>query len=215
MPPQKWLSGWDNRPVPKKWSRVRGPKFLFESTSYLLVAMAIKSMTQILARVPPCLSFILFLPLLQGPRPSLFVSQQADSHSPTPTIPLSSSLLCCCRVSTLLPSLPPSLTLSAKWHFTGCFLLLIPTHFASWDSIKAFIKHTPLYKASAKDRNKFQLLLPRKQTQTHWPYHLHVQIHASTNARAHPHTHRQHRIGSGMEQTCCQSAAHEDFLAFF
>lgn len=140
-------------PSPKKSSSVRDPKFLFESTPYLLVAMAIKSMTQILARVPPCLSFILFLPLLQGPRPSLFVSQQADSHSPTPTIPLS-SLLWCCRIFTL----PPALTLSAKWHFTGCFLSLIPPHFAFWDSIKAFIKHTPLHKASVKDRNKFQLL---------------------------------------------------------
>lgn len=51
-------------------------------------------------------------------------------------------------------SLLPSLTLSAKWHFTGCFFLLIPPYFASWDSIKAFIKHTPLHKAGAKDTEK-------------------------------------------------------------
>lgn len=85
--------------------------------------------------------------------------------SPTPPGPPAPHFLSVSRLTLTLqlPSLshrssgavafsrPPSLTLSAKWHFTGCFLLLIPPHFASWDSIKAFIKHTPLHKAGAKD----------------------------------------------------------------
>lgn len=95
----------------------------------------------------PSPSLFLFYPLSPTPPgspPPLFVSQLASSHSHAP-ISQSCFLWRCCVFRS------PSLTLPAKWHFTGCFLLLIPRHFASWDSIKAFIKHTPLHKAGAKD----------------------------------------------------------------
>lgn len=91
-----------------------------------------------------------FFPSSSRLSPSLFVSRRADSLS------RSVSQSCFLWRSCVFQPAPPSspcLVLSAKWHFTSCFLLLTPCYFAWWDSVKAPVKKLrPFY------RSKLQLL---------------------------------------------------------
>lgn len=85
--------------------------------------------------------------------------------------------------------LPPSpcLVLSAKWHFTSCFLLLIPCYFASSDSIKAPVKHTRKshHRRHTKTQHKTtQLLTVCTHIITLWP-------DACMNVFKHTFTHTQ------------------------
>lgn len=122
------------------------------------------------------------------------------------------------HVSSGIVSLPHlALSSPAKWHFTGCFLLLIPCYFASCDSVKSSCKmHTAtqsrLYRHT---RDKLQLLTVYTHTRNYFNIYRQMrewsQAHTNTSSNSINKSERStYSMDAATAYTCWQSAANED-----
>lgn len=75
----------------------------------------------------------------------------------------------------------PCLVLSAKWHFTSCFFLLILCYFASHDSVKALVK----YKVASPETQRRYLLYTHIITETFVDRCMYNYLQAHTNRSSH------------------------------
>lgn len=114
-------------------------------------------------------------------------------------------------------SLPPSpcLVLSAKWHFTSGFVLLIPHYFASCDSVKALVKHAPGRKVASTDTHRQITITCCVHIDNYLSIcsQMHARMLASTHTSNNAINESQRSTYSqdaGTAYTCWQSAANRD-----
>lgn len=122
------------------------------------------------------------------PFPTSLLSSSLHSSRLSPRFLWVCELTLSLRLSVMFPPalclfrLPPSpcLVLSAKWHFTSCFLLLIPCYFASCDSVKSSCK-THSATQSRHTRDKLQSLTVCTHTRNY--FNISRQMHECSQAQ--------------------------------